>query len=164
MKQNSTKNMILSHLVDIKAKIEQKSINYHLRDNLKTSTRADRQNASYVCTPSDLFFLDAFSHLYKRVCPSVRRSVRPSVRPSHMSWISDISTEMKQNSTKNMILSHLEDIKAKIEQKNINNIKLPFAGPLKDKYAGRSPERILCLYSVRLVSSLSENWAVYVDL
>ena len=30
--------------------------------------------------------LDAFSHLYKRVCPSVcrsvRRSVRPSVRPS----------------------------------------------------------------------------------
>ena len=26
-------------------------------------------------------FLDAFSHLYKRVCPSVRRSVRPSVRP-----------------------------------------------------------------------------------
>ena len=27
-------------------------------------------------------FLDAFSHLYKRVCPSVRRSVRPSVRRS----------------------------------------------------------------------------------
>jgi len=27
-------------------------------------------------------FLDAFSHLYKRVCPSVRRSVRRSVRPS----------------------------------------------------------------------------------
>ena len=58
---------------------------------------------------------------------------------------------MKQNSTKNMILSHLEDIKAKIEQKSINNIKLPFEGPFKDKYAGRSPERILCLYSVRLV-------------
>ena len=28
------------------------------------------------------FFLNAFSHLYKRVCPSVRRSVGPSVRPS----------------------------------------------------------------------------------
>jgi len=28
------------------------------------------------------FFLDAFSHLYKRVCPSVRPSVRPSVGPS----------------------------------------------------------------------------------
>ena len=26
-------------------------------------------------------FLDAFSHLYKRVCPSVRRSVGPSVGP-----------------------------------------------------------------------------------
>ena len=28
------------------------------------------------------FFLDASSHLYKRVCPSVRRSVGPSVCPS----------------------------------------------------------------------------------
>ena len=31
-------------------------------------------------------FLDASSHLYKRLCPSVRRSVRPSVRRSHTSW------------------------------------------------------------------------------
>ena len=35
-------------------------------------------------------FLDAFSHLYERVCPSVHRSVRLSVglsvRPSHTSW------------------------------------------------------------------------------
>ena len=28
---------------------------YHLRDHLKTSTRANCPNASYVCTPSDLF-------------------------------------------------------------------------------------------------------------
>ena len=49
------------------------------------------------------------------------------------------------------MLRHLKDIKAKIEQKSINYIKLPFEGPFKDKYAGRSPERILCLYSVRLV-------------
>ena len=28
------------------------------------------------------FFLDASSHLYKRVCPSVGPSVRPSVGPS----------------------------------------------------------------------------------
>ena len=42
---------------------------------------------------------------------------------------------MKQNSTKNMILSHLEDIKAKIQQKSINNIKLPFEGPFKDNYS-----------------------------
>ena len=58
---------------------------------------------------------------------------------------------MKQNGTKNMILSHLEDIKAKIEQNSINNVKLPFEGPFQDKYAGRLPERILHLYSVRLV-------------
>ena len=29
-----------------------------------------------------VLFLDASSHLYKRVCPSVRQSVRPSVRRS----------------------------------------------------------------------------------
>ena len=39
---------------------------------------------------------------------------------------------MKQNSTKNMILSHLEDIKAYIQQKSINNIKLPFEGPFNN--------------------------------
>ena len=52
---------------------------------------------------------------------------------------------MKQSSTENMILRHLKDIKAKIEQKSINNIKLPFEGPFQDKHAGRLPERILCL-------------------
>ena len=62
---------------------------------------------------------------------------------------------MKQNSTKNMILRHLKDIKAKIEQKSINNMKLSFEGPIKHKYAGSSPERILCLYSVRLVFLIS---------
>ena len=62
---------------------------------------------------------------------------------------------MKQNSTKNMMLHHLKDIKAKIEQKSINNKKLLFEGPFKDKYAGRSPERILCLYPVRLVLVVS---------
>ena len=50
-----------------------------------------------------------------------------------------------------MILRHLKDNKAKIEQKSIHNMKLPFKLPFKNKYAGRSPERILCLYSVRLV-------------
>ena len=64
---------------------------------------------------------------------------------------------MKQNRTKNMMLRHLRDIKAKIEQKSIHNMKLPFEGPFKNKYAGRSPERILCLYSVRLVLVL-ESW------
>ena len=49
------------------------------------------------------------------------------------------------------MLRHLKDIKTKIEQKNIHNMKLPFEGPFKNKYAGRSLERILCLNSVRLV-------------
>ena len=56
---------------------------------------------------------------------------------------------MNQNSTRNMMLRHLNDIKAKIEQISIHNMKLPFDRPFKNKYAGRSPERILCLYSVR---------------
>ena len=55
-------------------------------------------------------FLDAFSHLYKRVCPSlcrsVGRSVGQSVRRSHMSWIFDISTKVEQN---NMKHNHLRD-------------------------------------------------------
>ena len=59
---------------------------------------------------------------------------------------------MKQNSIRNMMLRHLKDIRAKIEQKSIHIMKLPFEGPFKNKYAGRSPERILCLYSVRLVN------------
>ena len=71
-------------------------------------------------------FLDAFSHLYKRVSPSVRQSIGRSVRRSHTSWIADISTEMKQNSTKNMMLRHLKVIKAKIEQKSIHTMKLTF--------------------------------------
>ena len=69
---------------------------------------------------------------------------------------------MKQNSTENMILRHLKDIKAKIEQKSINNIKLPFEGPFKDNYAGRSPERILCLNSVRLVC-VTGGWLIHED-
>ena len=68
---------------------------------------------------------------------------------------------MKQNSTRNMIIRHLKDIKAKIEQKSINNIKLPFEGPFNDKYAGRSPERILCLNSVRLVYSLTASLLIH---
>ena len=35
-----------------------------------------------------LSFLDASTHLYNRVCPSVRLSVRPSVRPSETLFLS----------------------------------------------------------------------------
>ena len=38
------------------------------------------RDASYVVYTA--LFLDASSHLYKRVCPSVRPSVGPSVGPS----------------------------------------------------------------------------------
>ena len=55
----------------------------HLKDYSETSTRVDRQNASVVWTLSSLFsFLDASSHLYMRVCPSVCPWVRGSVCPS----------------------------------------------------------------------------------
>ena len=57
------------------------------------------------------------------------------------------------------MLRHLKDIKAKIEQKSIHNMKLPFEGPFKNKYAGRSPERILCLNSVRLVCVTGAQWS-----
>ena len=60
MKQDSTKNMMLSHLEDIKAKIGQKSINnikLPFKGPFKDNTQADRLNASYVCTPSDLMLL-----------------------------------------------------------------------------------------------------------
>ena len=42
---------------------------------------------------------------------------------------------MKQNSTKNMMIRHLKDIKAKIERKSIHNMELPFEGPFKNKYS-----------------------------
>ena len=59
---------------------------------------------------------------------------------------------MKQNSTNNMVRSHLKDMKVKIRQESINNMKLPFEGPFEDKYACRTSERILCQYSVKLIS------------
>ena len=70
-------------------------------------------------TPS---FLDAFSHLYKRVCPSVGQSVGRSVGHTRVEFLI-FQTEMKQNRTKNVKLNNLKDIKAKIEQKSINNMK-----------------------------------------
>ena len=36
----------------------------------------------FFCFLLTFLFLDASSHLYKRVCPSVGRSIGPSVRPS----------------------------------------------------------------------------------
>jgi len=41
--------------------------------------------------------LDAFSHLYKRVCPSVGPSVRPSVRPSIRWSVGHTQVETLQN-------------------------------------------------------------------
>ena len=43
------------------------------------SVRFDGRMKSYTYTLTQKSFLDAFSHLYKRVCPSVRPLVRPSV-------------------------------------------------------------------------------------
>ena len=42
-----------------------------------------RQSANWRLDGAKLlpYFLDAFSHLYKRVCPSVRQSINPFVYP-----------------------------------------------------------------------------------
>ena len=49
-------------------------------------------------------FLDAFPHLYKRVCPSVHPSVHPSVGQSVRPW-----AEFEQNSIRYKIVCHLKD-------------------------------------------------------
>ena len=63
-------------------------------DNLQTTPnlkgipswrKAETKNCHHLAAgrmPYFCLFLDASSHLYKRVCPSVRPSVRPSVGPS----------------------------------------------------------------------------------
>ena len=55
------------------------------------------------------WFLDAFSHLYKRVCPFVRPSVGLSVGRSHTSWISERWAKFEQNSIRNKKVCHLKD-------------------------------------------------------
>ena len=45
---------------------------------------------------SPFLFIDAFSHLYKRVCPSIRPSVCPSIGPSHTSWFSEKWAEIRR--------------------------------------------------------------------
>ena len=78
-------------------------------------------------------FLDAFSHLYKRVCPSVGPSVRPSVgpsvRPSHTSWISEKWAEFEQNSIRNKKVCHLKgDSKTSTRaiRQNASVVRTPF--------------------------------------
>ena len=50
---------------------------FHLKDDSETSTRADRQNASDVWPPSDLFFTFSFS-FQMRLHISIGGRVRPS--------------------------------------------------------------------------------------
>ena len=64
---------------------------------------------------------------------SIRGCVGRPVRRSHTSWISEKWAEFEQN-------------------KIMQNKTMPFKGQFRDKYASRSPERIWCLNSVRLVS------------
>ena len=44
--------------------------------------KMSKEEASLYATR---YLLDAFTHLYKRACPSVRRSIGPLVRWSHVS-------------------------------------------------------------------------------
>ena len=48
-------------------------------------TMSDNEEVASDVPP--LYLLDAFSHLYKRVCLSVRRSVRPSVRYTRVEFL-----------------------------------------------------------------------------
>ena len=63
----------IDHFLSKKTYLYIDSVNFHLNQWLTV-----REHDVGKITQ----FLDASSHLYKRVCPSVRRSVRPSVRPS----------------------------------------------------------------------------------
>jgi len=57
-----------------------------------------------------VFLLDAFSHLYKRVSPSVGRSVRRSVGRSVTHKLNfEKWAEFEQNSMRNKKVCHLED-------------------------------------------------------
>ena len=67
---------------------------------------------------------------------SVRRSVRPSVGHTRVEFLETPIFRLKWN---------------KIAQKHET---IPLEGQFRDKYASRSPERIWCLNSVRLVSSI----------
>ena len=48
---------------------------------------------AFLCASSGCCFSDATTHLYKRVCPSVRPSVRPSARPSFSKTAENKSSE-----------------------------------------------------------------------
>ena len=54
----------------------------HKSRDKESPTKRKKVEHRCLSNSAALTFLDAFSHLYKRVCPSVGRSVGPSVRPS----------------------------------------------------------------------------------
>ena len=66
---------------------------------LSNSTYSDAWMFQKTDPISHSLFLDASSHLYKRVCPSVGPSVGPSVRPSVRPW------RFRQNQRKSIFLS-----------------------------------------------------------
>ena len=67
-------------------KLQKKNICHKIVD--KESNLKNRSIKLALQLPAKtILFLDAFSHLYKRVCPSVRPSVGRSVRPSVRRWV-----------------------------------------------------------------------------
>ena len=52
--------------------------NFEKQEEKKTNISFEKDLSTFLL----IVFLDAFSHLHKRLCPSVRLWVRPS----HMSW------------------------------------------------------------------------------
>ena len=94
-------------------------------------------------------FLDAFSHLYKRMCLSVRPSVRRSVGPSVRWSVGHTRVEFLRNGRNRT-------------KKNQEQESMPFRRRFKDKYAGSTPENasvvrtLFDLFSKTVVNFLLE--------
>lgn len=63
---------------------------------MRTTTNGKDEGVASGIKQQYLCFLDAYSHLYKRVCPSTRMSVHPSVRP----YVCPFPLALKQNHRK----------------------------------------------------------------
>ena len=69
------------HDMEVTKKIQQKKKRFFCVSSI-SGRGIIKQSSNDIARRFPTFFLDAPSHLYKRVCPSVRPSVRPYVRGS----------------------------------------------------------------------------------
>ena len=69
------------------------------KDGCHQKQRLEAKNSSLFLSEgkSFFFFLDATTHLYKRSCPSVRRSVGPSVHPKRVEFLRNKTSGVNLN-------------------------------------------------------------------